>query len=56
MENVWKSYEKIQSTFINNGFHFKCIDKMRQKVIANITTEKQKKKNWRKAIKNYSER
>ena len=42
MENFWKSYEKIQSIFINNGFHFRYIDKIRQKVIANITMEKPK--------------
>ena len=44
MENFWKSYEKIQSIFINNGFHLKYIDKIRQKFIANITTEKPTKK------------
>ena len=36
-------FGKIRSIFINNVFHFKCIDKMRQKVIANITTEKPQK-------------
>ena len=43
IETFNKSYETITSIFINNGFHFKFINKIKQQVINTLNSPKPKK-------------